>query len=374
MKQIKDWQSERVHRWRDPTAVLGMDVSPDESLAYVGTFHGVGRLKLDTGEFEPLYAHDSYVSGVYYLPENNMLVSAGYDGQLRWFDLEKREIVKTIKVADSWVWDLAISRHAEQATRLATGSGRYLAGDYEYRPLASDQPNVQVWDAITGVLLNQFTMLPPVQAVALSPCGTRVAAANLMGDIHVWALDKQEETAMVNRPPDWKWHTPDFTAFGIIKSHCQVGGIFALTFTPDSQQVIVAGMGPMTDPMAGNGKQRWQRFSLAPGQVEQKWQSKDEQLGEGLMEALAMNVEDGTFAMSGRLRGGAFNTGLFSEETGELIYGFKTDSRVTEARFLRGGRTLVLAGALSQSADAEHRFGVVDVFRIGPVDAEKPVG
>jgi hypothetical protein len=78
--------------------------------------------------------------------------------------------------------------------------------------------------------------------------------------------------------------------------------------------------------------------------------------------------------MSGRLRGGAFNTGLFSLDSGELIHGFKTDSRVTKARFLRDGRTMVLAGALSQSADPEHRFGVVDVFRIGPVDSEKPVG
>lgn len=374
MKPRAEWRSERVQRWHVPTAVLGLDLSPDETTAYVGTFAGVGRLNLECGAYEPLYTHESYVSGVHVVPDANLLVSSGYDGQLKWFDLEKGEPTKTLAVADSWIWDMAACRPAGQSPRIATASGRYLAGDYEYRPLASDRPNVQVWDAHNGELLNQFTMLPPVQAVAFSPCGTRVAAANLMGDIHVWDLSEPGADKVINRPPDWSWQTSDFTAFGVIKSHCQVGGIFAIMFSPDSQNVIVAGMGPMVDPMAGNGRQRWQRFSLVPGQANEKWQSKDDQVGEGLMEALAANLTGGTFAMSGRLRGGVFNTAVFSLENGDLIHGFKTDSRVTQARFLRDGRTMLFGGALNQSADAGHRFGVVDIFRVEPIDEGKPAG
>lgn len=374
MKRIQEWQSERIRRWQVPTAVLGLDLSPDETTAYVGCFAGVGSLNLESGAFELLHAHESYVSGVYMLPEAQLLVSAGYDGQLRWFDLEKREIVRSVQVTDSWIWDLAMGRPANQSPRIATAGGRYLAGDYEYRPLPSDRPNVQVWDGISGELIHQFTMLPPVQAIAFSPCGTRVAAANLMGDIQVWDLSQDSDPNVTNRPPDWSWHTPDFTAFGVIKSHCQVGGIYAITFSPDGQYVIVAGIGPMVDPMAGNGRQRWQQFSLADGMTDFKRQSKDDQVGEGLMEALAFHLVEGTFAMSGRLRGGAFNTGLFSLDSGDLVHGFKTDSRITKARFLRDGRTMILAGALSQSADAGHQFGVVDVFRVQPVDANAPVG
>jgi len=107
---------------------------------------------------------------------------------------------------------------------------------------------------------------------------------------------------------------------------------------------------------------------LEAGQSEQKWQSKDDQVGEGLMEALAVHPTDKIFVMSGRLRGGAFNTGVFSVESGELLHGFKSDSRVTEARFLQDGRTLVLAGALNQSADAAHQFGIVDIFGLQAVD------
>jgi len=361
--------AERIKRLNVPTAVLGIDLSPDEGWAYVATFAGVGQLNMESGEYESLYGHDSYASGVFYIPETQQLVSSGYDGQLRWFDLQRRELIETVAAADFWIWDMACLRRPGQSPLLATASGQYLAGDYEYRPRPSQQPNVKVWEAATRELLHQFTMLPPVQAVALSPCGTRVAAANLMGDVCVWDLTVGDVAA--TREPDWKWQTPDFTAFGVIKSHCQVGGIYAVSFTPDSQQVIVAGMGPMVDPMAGNGRQRWQRFSLLAGQADLKTQSKDDQVGEGLMEALAIHPEGEAFLMSGRLRGGAFNTGVFSLVSGDLMYGFKTDSRVTQARFMADGR-MVLAGTLSQSADADRQFGVVDVFASPVVDAGTP--
>jgi len=363
--------AERIKRLNVPTAVLGIDLSVDEDVAYVATFAGVGRLDMASGDYEALYEHDSYASAVLYLAESQQLVSAGYDGQLKWFDLQRREVIDTVAAADFWIWDMAGLRRPGQSPLLATAAGQYLAGDYEYRPRPSNQPNVKVWEAETRRLLHQFTMLPPVQAVALSPCGTRVAAANLMGDVCVWDLTVGDMTA--TREPDWKWQTPDFTAFGVIKSHCQVGGIYAVTFTPDSQQVIVAGMGPMVDPMAGNGRQRWQKFSLVPGESDQKTQSKDDQVGEGLMEALAIRPTGDAFLMSGRLRGGAFNTGVFSLETGELLYGFKTDSRVTQAGFLADGR-MVLAGALNQSADAERQFGVVDIFRQPTVDGDERAG
>jgi hypothetical protein len=360
-------QAERLKRLTVPTAVLGVDLSADESVAFVATFAGVGELNLESGHYRPLYAHDSYASGVGHLPALNQTVSAGYDGQLRWFDLGSGAIVRTIPAAEGWIWDMDVRKRPDQSVLLATASGQYLAGDYEYHPRPSRRPNVQVWDGHSGQLLHQFKLLPPVQAIALSPCGTRVAAANLMGDVGVWDLTV-DRAAGEDHPPDWHWQTPDFTAFGVIKSHCQVGGIYAVVFTPDSRQVLVAGMGPMVDPMAGNGKQRWQRFSLEPGHHDQKSQSKDEQVGEGLMEALAMDPRGENFVMAGRLRGGAFNTGLFSVNDGELVHGFKTDSRVTKARFLGDGRTLLLAGALSQSADANHQFGIVDIFGLRAVD------
>ena len=363
----REIKTRRMKRIQVPTAVLDIAVLPEERSALLATFAGVGEVDLESGEYTGLYSHQSYVSGVAYLPELNQVVSSGYDGKLCWVDRESKVQVRTVDAARAWIWKLASGQRNDGTRLIAAGSGQYLAGDYEYRPKPSEEPNVQVWDAATGEVLHRFTMLPPVQAVALSSCGTRVAAANLMGDVAVWQLDPNRAAAPEElageRAPDWAWQTPDFTAFGVIKSHCQVGGIYAVSFTPDSDFVVVAGMGPMVDPMAGNGRQRWQKFSLKPGEQESRWQSKDDGLGEGLMEALLMAPELGCFAMSGRLRGGAFNTGLFDLESGDLLHGFKSDSRVTAMRILGDGSKWILAGALNQSQDPNHKFGVVDVFR-----------
>jgi hypothetical protein len=61
-----------------------------------------------------------------------------------------------------------------------------------------------------------------------------------------------------------EWNTPDFTSWGIIKSHHYIGGIFDFSFSPDGSRLITCGMGPMRDPMAGNGKQTWQEFDWKP--------------------------------------------------------------------------------------------------------------
>jgi len=380
----REWQSERLQRFSLPTAALSMDLAADGQSAYVGTLDGVWHLDLASGESRFLYRHDSYVSGVVYLAELGQLVSAGYDGRLLWWDLESGEVRREVDVDSTWIWDLAGWQGDPSRPLVATVTGQYLAGDYEYRPQPADGPTVKVWDAATGQLVAGFDLLPPVQAVALSPCGTRVAAANLMGDIMVGTWDGTVATnagggsdAMSDaeqQPAVRTTHTPDFTAFGKIKSHCQIGGIYAMTFSPDGQELLVAGMGPMVDPMAGNGRQRWQRFRLTESGLERVGQSQDDAVGEGLMEALSFHPEGQYFVMSGRLRGGNFNTALFDGSSGDLLHGFKSDSRVTAVRFSGSDCRIVLAGALNQSRDPEHAFGVVDVFQVGMVDPESADG
>ena len=361
---MSEWKSNRVHRHHLPQAVLGFDWRPQNpQVGWVGCLDGVYRLNLENGESSKLYEHESYVSGVRFYPERQLVVSSGYDGQLIWFDLARNEILRQEKLFDFWCWSLAgndgmleTEDAAAIEARLVVGSGQYLAGDYEYHPQKSEQSTVKVVDVESGTTLTQFPFLPPVQAVGISADGKWVAAANLMGDVSVWNVEEQKQVAT--------WNTPDFTAFGIIKSHCQIGGIYSLMFTNDLD-VIVCGMGPMRDPMAGNGKQRWQRFTwkdrAEPVRISA---SKDDQVGEGLMETLAFAPDQKTFVMAGRLRGGAWSTGIFNLESSDLLHSIKSDSRVTTARFNDSGDRLFLAGAINQSADPNHKFGVVDVFDI----------
>lgn len=335
---------------------LGMDLLGDNDSAIVACMDGVYELDLLSGDFNRLYQHESYAANVVYVAETNQVISSGYDGALQWFDLDTKRLVRHIQAHSFWSWDLATAPTSptSKAPIVASVSGQYLAGSYDYRPLPSSEPNVQVYNAIHGKLLFAFDHLPPVQAVAISRDGRHVGAGNLMGDVGVWDLQTGKHEM---------WNTPDFTGFGIIKSHCQIGGIYAAAFSLDDE-LIVAGMGPMRDPMAGNGKQRWQRFGVSSESGEQLGSSKDGQAGEGLMETLAVHPNGKHFVMAGRLRGGSWNVGLFDLKTSDLIHSFKTDTRVTKAVFSPDGARLYLAAADNQQAEAEKHFGVVDVYEL----------
>ena len=49
-------------------------------------------------------------------------------------------------------------------------------------------------------------------------------------------------------------------------------------------------MGDMRDPMAGNGKQLWQRFAWQTSPVEKTQESVADQTGEGLMETHSLGI------------------------------------------------------------------------------------
>ena len=75
-----------------PSGVLAAAVSADAKQAVLGCLNGVYRLNLESGEHERLYRHESYVSSVAWLGEQR-IITAGYDGELRWFDLATNTLV-----------------------------------------------------------------------------------------------------------------------------------------------------------------------------------------------------------------------------------------------------------------------------------------
>lgn len=191
-------------------------------------------------------------------------------------------------------------------------------------------------------------MLPPVQCVAFDPSGRYLAAGNLMGDLAVWDI----ETGMTVA----EWRTKSFTSWGIIKSHCYISGIFRVSFSPDGKSLYAVGMGDMRDPMAGNGKQLWQRFSWQSTPVAKIQESAADQCGEGLMETLAWHPSGEYFVMAGRLRGGNWNVGIFATESGQLIGQAKTGMRISTAHFSADGKQLYLAGMQGQPKRKEDVF------------------
>ncbi|MFN3652012.1 MAG: WD40 repeat domain-containing protein [Armatimonadota bacterium] len=346
----------RLHRHMLPTAVLGVDMRSDGSTLYAACMDGVYEVNAESGAARQLYTHDRYASRVALLEKAGTLVSAGYDGALKWYDLTGGKLVRTVKAHNFWSWSLAVSPDGKY---VASVTGQYLSGGPKYEPAPETEPSVKVFDAATGALVGSFSHVPSVQSVAFSPDSRYVAAGNLMGEVRVWDVPAGKQVA--------SWTTDSFTSWGIIKSHCYLGGIFGMAFAPGGEELIVCGMGPMRDPMAGNGKQLWQRFAWKESPAKMVAETKASESGEGLMEALAVHPGGSHFVMSGRLRGGSWNTGLFSLADGALQHSLKTDTRVTGAAFTADGSRLALGGTRSQPMPKDGKiepFGHVDLFEV----------
>ncbi len=323
-----------------PTGALGLAVASNGAEAFAacadGTIHGVD---LETGESEAFAErHASFASGCVLLPDGKTLISGGYDGGLLWHDVATGRGVKRVAAHKFWNWRLALS---PDGRFLAATTGQYIPGGWKYEPAPETEPSVKVFDTATGHRVGAFAHVPPVMSCAFSPDGRQLAAANLMGEVRVWDWPSHHDAK-----PVAQWTSPDFTSWGTIKSHHYSGGIYGLAFSPDGKTLLGCGMGPMADPMAGNGKMTWQRWDWRKGQKID--QIKDGQHGFGLMETLAWHPDGKHFIMAGRQAQGTWNAAIFDATDGSLVESLDTKMRITHAGFTPHGKTLIMSGATGQ--------------------------
>jgi WD40 repeat protein len=322
-----------------PTGVLGLASSPDGTRLYTACMDGqLFEVDPASGASTPFIGkHTSFASGCVALPDGKTVITAGYDGYLVWHDVETKRSYRRLKAHDFWSWQIALS---PDGSRVASVTGQYLAGGEKYEPAACGEKTVKVFDTTTGDMVCEFDHLPPVLSVCFTPDGRHIAAANMMGEVRVWEIANASLAA--------EFKSPDFTSWGIIKSPHYCGGIYGLAFAPDGASLLCCGMGPMGDPMAGNGKMTWQRWAWHDTPPHMLEQIRDGEHGSGLMEALAHSPVDKTFLMAGRQAQGTWTAALFSTEDGKLISSLDTKSRVTRALFSADGRTLYLSAAVGQ--------------------------
>ncbi len=348
----------RTTNFRLPMAILGASLAADESTLLTGCMDGVYLSSVEAGTSTRVAQHSSYVSGVAWLPDQSHYLSAGYDGQMQWFDTATNQATRQQQIHEFWSWDMAVS---PDGRLIASVTGQYLAGGYRYEPQPEREPSVVVLDAASGEILWKLPHVPSVQAVCFSPDSRYVAAGNLMGEVRIWDCNDGSLRS--------SWSTDEFTSWGIIKSHCYLGGIFAMRFTPDGQHLLLAGMGPMHDPMAGNGKQLWQKWAWQQEQPDKVAQINKDDGGEGLMEALAIHPQKPIFAMGGRLRGGDWNAALFDLNSGERLATLKTGYRVTGLQFSADGNRLIVTGTQGQPKPSREGswepFGRVEFYELG---------
>jgi WD40 repeat protein len=348
-----------AHDYKLPTGVLGLAVSPDGTRAFAACADGaVYVVNLADGKAEPFEGkHPSYATGCVLLPNGKTVISGGYDGMLLWHDVETRRCWRRVQAHQFWNWQLALSA---DGTHLATTTGQYLPGGWKYEPAPETEPSVKVFNTLTGDRIAALSHTPPVLSCGFTPDGRHLAAANMMGEVRVWDLQSP-----VDAPPIAQWTSPDFTSWGTTKTHHYCGGIYALAFSPDAESLLCCGMGPMGDPMAGNGKMTWQRWNWRKG--ERLAQIRDGQHGTGLMETIAWHPDGTHFVMAGRQAQGTWNAAVFSAADGNLAHSVDTKKRITHSRFTADGKSLILAGANGQPQRKNGvwpEWGRVQIYRV----------
>ena len=341
-----------------PSGVLAMDIHPSGREMFVACMdRGVWAVPIAPGgEPRLITRHGSWASGVRYVKEIDQIVSAGYDGVLRW-SRPDGSLVRSVPAHGFWSWKMRVSPDGK---RVASCTGQYLAGGEKYEPAAGKEAGVKVFDTASGELVRAFDHVPPVQSVAFSPDSRQVAAANLMGEVRVWDIESGKLVA--------GWKNDDFTCWGIIKSHHFIGGIYDLEFDPTTGELLVCGMGPMVDPMAGDGKQTWQRWAWSDGKPVKRAQIKESDAGGGLMESLAVRGGKEFFTMAGRLVKGKWNAALFDRKTGDLVAQTDTRFRVTDSIWFDNGSKVLMAGLWTQPSKRVNGkfpdFGHAAVFAV----------
>ena len=321
------------------TGVLGLAGNADGSRLYAACMDGrIFEINPETKSVTPFEtAHASYASGCVLLPDGGTVISGGYDGCLLWHDVATKRLVRRVAAHDFWSWQLALTADGR---RVASVTGQFLVGSEKYEPAPAATPTVKVFDTTSGELVHSLNHNPPVLSVAFSPDGKYLAAANMMGEARVWDLSTGKLAG--------EFKTPDFTSWGIIKSPHYLGGIYGLAFSPDGASVVCCGMGPMGDPMAGNGKMTWQRWAWKESPPKMLSQIHDGEHGTGLMETIGFAPDSKSFVMAGRQAVGNWNLALFSESEGKLIASIDAKSRITRHHFSADGKTLFVAAAAGQ--------------------------
>src|SRR4051812_18409267 len=143
--------------------VLALDSTPDGQNFYASCMDGgIYHVDAKTGKAEQLIKHQSYASGVWLLQKSNVLISAGYDGALQWYDLAKRRPLRKVQAHKFWSWQMAVSADEKL---VASATGQYLAGGYKYEPASEQEPSLRVFNARTGELQANLAHVPPVLSV-----------------------------------------------------------------------------------------------------------------------------------------------------------------------------------------------------------------
>jgi hypothetical protein len=229
--------------------------APDQNLAVTGDSHAVLSFwDVHTGAQRlTLNAHGRTVSALTFSPDGETLASGGADASVKLWKVKTGELKASFEAHLSWVLALAF---APNGRMLASAGAEYRVQLYEQSPTGSP----------AGQWINTRSFLnsrADVIALAFSPDNTKLAAANLAGEILLWDLQQGTLLTTLALPreigyalafsPNGEWLAAGSSGGNVrifsldgklhFERHGHEGGVRALAFITNGAQLMTAEAG-----------------------------------------------------------------------------------------------------------------------------------
>lgn len=199
------------------------------------------RFDLKSGAKTACLGHASWVRGMAFVPQSDLLISGDYHGKLLWWKTtdDTPKPIRTVEAHEGWVRAVAVS-----------ADGKWLAS-------SGNDRLVKLWNAADGKLIRTFTgHAAHVYNVAIHPDGKQIASADLMGVLKVWDATTGHRLRDLDGAAlhgyDWK-----FLA--------HIGSARSMTFDATGSRLACAGITNVSNAFAGVGNPIVLIFDWATG-------------------------------------------------------------------------------------------------------------